>query len=453
MTPIARACALTVCPFACFLAALTGCSSGGGSSAGNDPLVGDFIVTISDMDMEATSFVTDNLASGRADAADQLTISELPLSETSTEYAQLPVSNSVVGPPTALAVSPDGRTAFVVASRAPAPAGATRTDQLADGETLTAIDLTMPLAPRVADEIFVGPRPLSVDVHPAGDLVLVARDSDDRRQLMIVGFDGSTFGVPLWGPMLGLDDDGARPSCAMWHPSGRFFGVTLPRRNQVVFYAFSRTGSTGAYSIRPWGEPVTVGKYPYSGRFTPDGRHFLTTDLQWGEDVDGFLVGAPNGEVSAIRFNASSDGTDSGPAGQHAFVGSAVVGISPEGLAISPDGRAVATANLQRSFLTEDDPRLTRGGSVTLLAFDPETGALTVVADEPVEGMPEGITFDGAGTTLAVIQFRSFGQNALEGEIAFFGVRRKAGRPTGLERASYSLGAGRGSHGLVIVPE
>ena len=83
----------------------------------------------------------------------------------------------------------------------------------------------------------------------------------------------------------------------------------------------------------------------------------------------------------------------------HRVVGDAVpTDVSAEGLAISPDGRLVATVNMRGTAFPPDSPRFQREASITLLAFDPATGRLRKLADHPFEAaLPEGGSFDAGG--------------------------------------------------------
>src|SRR5439155_934782 len=123
---------------ACLLGA-SGCKSGraggggglfsraGGSSGA--PRLGDvsghYIVSICDADTPATALADSKLGEHDPKAVDALTVLALPIREPETPWAQISVSNSVVGPPDALAVSGDGKTAVVIESRGPASAAMT----------------------------------------------------------------------------------------------------------------------------------------------------------------------------------------------------------------------------------------------------------------------------------------------------------------------------------------
>lgn len=417
---------------------LGGCA---GKPTGPGDVAGRYIVAVCDADMAATAFSTGDLGERPMDSRDTLTVVALPLKEPQTEFAQVEVSNSALGPPMMLDVSRDGRLAFVVESRKPAEPGARSLSELPVGENLAIVDLSTPMSPRLIGTVYVGEEPTAVAVHPGENLVAVVNRTP-RQQIVMLPFnpDGQISGEPMAWPMFGLDDDSARATCIAWRPQGDAIAVTLPERNEVMFYRF-RMAEDGAATLLPWGKPVAVGKFPYSGAFTPDGKFFISTDLQWGADVDGFNVGAPAGQLTSIRVEEN---------GTHRVVSTAGVGISPEGLAISNDGRMVATSNLLRSFLPDGDPRATREGSLSLLTFSPATGELTLAGEFPINAMPAGITFDSKDQFLAVTQFRSFDPAATTGELSFWRVNRDGATPT-LEQMDFFVGLGQGPHGVLII--
>jgi DNA-binding beta-propeller fold protein YncE len=412
-----------------------------GKPTGPGAVSGRYILAICDADMAATAFSTGDLGDRPMDSRDTLTVVALPLQEPQTDFAQIEVSNSALGPPTMLDVSRDGRLAFVVESRKAASGDSRSLSELPVGENLAIIDLSSPMSPKLIGTVYVGEEPTAVAVHPSENMVAVVNRTP-RQQVVMLPFnpDGQVSGEPMAWPLFGLDDDGARATCIAWRPQGDAIAVTLPERNEVMFYRF-KLAPDGSATLLPWGGPVTVGKYPYSGAFTPDGRFFISTDLQWGADVDGFNVGAPAGQLTSIRIEEG---------GAHRVVSTAGVGISPEGLAISNDGRLVATSNLLRSFLPDGDLRATREGSLSLLTLSPATGELTLAGEFPINAMPAGITFDSKDQFLAVTQFRSFDPAATTGELSFWRVNRDAAQPT-LEQMDFFVGLGQGPHGVLII--
>lgn len=424
-------------------------------------VAGTFIITVGDADMAASALVDSNLGPRDPAATDTLTVVSLPIVEPVTPHAQVSASNSFLSPPTCLSVTADGRYAFVVEYRGPAPEGATALDQLPIGNTVTAVDLTDPMKPVVIAKAEVSKEPIALSVHPNGDLVAVVAQQP-RQQIVILQFkDGQFTGEPAAWPLLGLDADDAKPSSIAWHPSGNALAVTLQDRGEVVFYRFKRGTSPqdeGSLALAPWGPPIKVGSSPLSGVFTADGTHFIVNDVMWSAD-DGFSVGAPVGQLVSIRLGAlpeadtaSVDGAQESAATGHSIVSTATVGISPIGLALSKDGTLVATANLRRSHLPDGDPRIdpeARGGSLSLATLSRD-GQLSAAGEFPLNALPAGVSFDAKDNFLLVTQFRSFDAAAVDGELSFWKVVRGGESPS-LHLQDFFVGVGKGPHGVLIV--
>ncbi len=434
---------------------LIGCAGGVGTPDPAD-VSGRYILSISDADMPATAIFDGRLAP-RTDTngptlGDSVTVIGLPLvSKTDPQYltpfAQLAgVSNSVIGPPNAVAVTRDGTRAYVVESRGAAPAGATMMSELPAGRILTAIDLTNPMTPLVLGTADVGDSPIGVDVHPSGDLVAVIT-AQPRQQLVLVPTTPAGLGEPLGWPLLGVDnDETVQGTSVQWHPGGEILAVTLPGRNEVAFYRVTRDAD-GSLGVSPWGDAVRVGRFPISGRFTPDGKHFVVAEMQWDMNNEMAMVQSTPGTLSVISVDSLLAPADRNP--QHRLVGSSPVGVNPEGLAISPDGRFVATSNFQRTFMPDDDARVTREGSISFLSLSEGSGELTPIGEYPIPGMPGGLSFDAAGRYLVVTRFRSFDPNDMDGALTFFQVH--TGDSPSLQRADFSVGVGKGPHGVLII--
>lgn len=456
VTTLRRTCSsVAAAALALASAALVGCSGGMEPS----DVSGRYILSISDADMPATAIFDGNLSPGAGTESagkDSLTTISLPIADKKdreyvTPYAQIfGVSNSVIGPPQAVAVTRDGTRAYVVESRGPAGAGATSTDDLPMGRTLTAINLSDPMHPVIAGTVEVGSEPLGVDVDPSGEMVAVIT-SQARQQIVLIAATSGGMGEPLGFPVMGLDtDENVVATSVQWHPSGKYLAVTLAARNQVVFYKFSRDAD-GSMALSPWGAPVTVGRFPYSGRFTPDGKFYIAANMEWDMNVENSFVQSPAGNLSVVRFDevgaAASPGAPAVAA--HQVVSTVPVGVNPEGLAISPDGTLVVTSNFQRTFLPSDDARVTREGSLSLLKLDGSSGKLSPVGEYPIQGMPAGLSFDARGGFVVVTQFRSFDPAAVDGMLVFWKVR--GGGSPSLERAPFTVGVGKGPHGVLII--
>ena len=405
------------------------------------------IVTISDGDMKASAYIGGQLGADRQE--DKLTVTRLTPDLTGLTSVSIDVSNSVAGPPTAVAVSPDGNWAFVTESFGQPPADGQTFRDLPIGDRLTAIDLSDLSAPAVTQDITVGKRPEGISVHPAGDLIALTLHPADGRQLAFVPFADGRLGEPQYVSLSGIEPS-ERISHVEWHPSGRFIAVTLVN-SAIIRFAQVERGEAGV-TVSMWGNPVLTSKYPFMGRFTPDGRHFLTGNLYWGSDVPGIWAEAVDGDVTSIRFaEEASPGRNGDPQVRHYLVGKAGTGKDPEGIAISPDGRYVVSVNLETSYAPSTDPRHTFYSSVSLLALDPDTGRLTHLDTVRYDGiLPEAATFDSTGRFVAVVTYDSHDPavtGAMSGALDFFRVT--ADEKLVMLKRSHALP--RGPHSMQLI--
>lgn len=187
-----------------------------------------------------------------------------------------------------MALSPDHRTAFVVETLGAIPVGATRREQLPPGNQLVAIDLADPSCPVARSQIAVAPKPETVHVHPNGELLAISTQTPGKEIILIpirAGKFGklSEFSLQQLGiqPDPALFQDGLYVSQVQWHPSGKYLAVNLDYRDEIAFFQLQRSPEKTLQLI-PWGEPVKVGKDPFTGQFTPDGRFFLSSN--WGRN-------------------------------------------------------------------------------------------------------------------------------------------------------------------------
>lgn len=429
-------------------AALPGCASD--ADVAIDPaklappqpneITGRYIAIVCDGDLSATG---DAPMSGKQ--PDMLTIVPLPfpspdqMRKYSFPFKQVEVCNSSYGPPTALAVSPNGQTVYIVESCKIGPDGGPDDDS--GGDCLYAVTINGPTDASVSGKRRVGMRPLSVNVNPQGDYLAIVT-AEPGKQLVIVKSVGGELGEALPFELPGVEDAKAEVGGVVWDPMGRYLAVTLPKQNKVMFYEFTRDSGAGLPSLRMWGEPVTAGQTCTSGVFTPDGRYFLTANLHQVEQTAGFNVMPPEGSVSLIELAA-------GPKGVHELVGQAGVGVMPESIAISPDGQYVVTANVRRSWRDDGEMAAAKtAGSLSLISVNEKDAKLTTLGEFDLKALPKGVSFDALGKNVIVAQYRSFDAGAVDSELAFF--KLVPGPKAFLVPGQWFAGIGTGAHGVVI---
>lgn len=393
-------------------------------------LQGQYLVVASDGDFFASSYVDGQIPGDDPRYQDALTLIPLPFTG---EMISLNVSNSVLTPPKIMALSPDGKAAFVVESAAQRPAGATTRADIPPGRLLTMVDLTNPRQPQIVAQKILENAPEAIDVHPEGNWLAIvtnpAADSDQPETLQLVPVSGTTLGEPLSFLLdtLGIPNTAgvSDASYVEWHPSGRYLAINLYRQNRVIFLKF--TTDAGEVGVEQWGNPVTVDPDPFSGRFTPDGNYYLTANWQRNFEADSLETRLPSqpSTVSVIRLQ-TSDAQCAEDNCVHQVTATVESDLSSEGIAISPDGTLVATANMRNTALLPNSPRFTREATVSLFRLDVATGQLQKTGDFPFEGvLPEGITFDATGDHVIVATFEYLNSPQPTGGLEIWQVNRE----------------------------
>jgi len=413
---------------------------------------GRYLVSISDADMLASAYVDGQL--GPREGRDALSVIPLGGHVRDLQAYETEASNSVAGPPVAVAVTPDGRYALVVETFSPRPDGNWQEQRFSDlghGNRISVFDLSNPTRPTEVQEMEIAERPDSVSISRDGSMIAVAfnpQGAGTETPLAIIPLSNGQLGQPVY-PSVPRVPQGQRIIHAEWHPQEDVLALVVEDVADVGFVRVVRQGNT--FELQPWGNVVQVEKAPYMARFTPDGRHVIVNGLYWGLDVEGRWSEAPRGSVVSIRLEA---GTQADGSPRHALVSRAMTGVSPEGLAISPNGRYVVTTNLERSYLPYNDDRITWFSSLTLITLDPQTGQLNRVADYPFDGiLPEAAAFDASSQYLAVVNYDFFDDRTPGGSIDFWRIASDPLNPQPmLVQTRYSVPVTRGAHSMVLVP-
>lgn len=466
-----------VLAFSSIAATLVGCagSSGRSDSRADRHRAGGtsaLLLVLADADLPPESFVGRVLAPVDQGATDLLTVVQLPLREPRTPFASVAVPNAVQGPPMSIAATPDGRFAFVTETRAPRRPTDTTIADLQPGARLTSVDLTNPGSPRVIEVLELPGAPMAVAVHPDGVTLAVACAAPSPGLVILRHNDGRFDTDPIIFDVVATsaraDGPAAPPTCVDWHPSGRYLAITIPQSDTAAFYEFNPSPTdpvTGTPlpgpAIAPWGDPVRVGGFPYAGAFTPDGRHFITTDLRWNTADPDFLRNAPSGSLTVVQLagEASSLGMPRSSA-QHRVAATVTTAPSPEGIAVSRDGSLVAVACLGDVLTAPIDSRINprpdsdapAGGVVHLYRFDHRTGALLLADTRVIDGAGSAADFGPDNNELFIAAYRSLDHTATGPELMILEIRPDfLGRPR-FAPGVIGLGVPMPPHTLRVVP-
>ncbi|MBD2260228.1 hypothetical protein H6G13_21890 [Pseudanabaena sp. FACHB-2040] len=413
---------------------------------------GRYLISVSDADMLASAYIDGSL--GPREGRDALSVIPLGGHVRDLQAYETEASNSVAGPPVVLDTTPDGRYVFVVETFAQRPEGNWEDQTFADlqhGNRIKVFDLADPAQPTLVQTLTIAERPDSVSVNADGSLVAVAinpQGDGTETPLALIPFNNGRLGQPIYPPVSTLPRE-QRLIHAEWHPTQNVLALVNETAAEVSFVQVAP--QSGSFELQPWGNTVKIEKAPYMARFTPDGRHVIVNNLFWGPDVEGTWSEAPRGSVVSIRLAA---GTQADGSPRHALVSRAMTGVSPEGLAVSPNGQYVVTTNLERSYLPYGDERITWFASISLFTLEPQTGQLNHVADYPFDGiLPEAAAFDASSQYLAVVNYDHFDDRVEGGSIDFWRIAADPLNPQPqLVPTRYSIPVTRGAHSMVLVP-
>jgi len=412
---------------------------------------GKYILSVSDTDMLASAYVDGQL--GVKEGTDKLSIIDLSAKPRDYSAVEVPASNSVAGPPAALSVDKAGKYAYIIETFTPRPTDNEKHTfaNLKPGNILTVYDLKDKSKPALVAKHSIASRPDSVDISPDGQWLLITYHPGKAEQHKPLGLYKMNKGnieesyfpaIPDWK---GSD----RLTFASWSPDGKVIGLVNSTKAEVSFYNFNPQSA----AIEKWGNSVSVGKFPFIGRFSADSKHFLVNNLFWGTDVQGKWNEAPNGTIVNIALNS---GTTKTGQPRHALSSQVMVGPSPEGFAISPSGDYVVTANMERSWLPYDDSRQSWYSSLTLIKRDPTTGAMSALHTTPYDSiLPESVVFDATGSHLAVTSFDHYDHTMPGGAIDFFKIVADPlnSAEKMIMKTRWSVPVARGPHTIVLINE
>jgi len=316
-----------------------------------------------------TTWGTDGKLQLSAPGKDVVTIIDIGTDPANPKIvATLPLANSIFGPPTNLAITPNGQLALVADSVEYAADGAGW--KSGPNNKLHVIDLTTN-PPRLIETISVGRQPSGMSINRAGNLALIANRADNS--ISVLSIEGKQV------KLIDTVAIGEHVAHVVFTPDGRRALAGKFPGHKVALLEVN--GQKVTYTKRD----LAVGLWPYNVDVTPDGRLALTADNGNSGSSDGNID-----TVSVIDLEAN-------PA---RVIDKVVVGDAPEGLAVSPTGKLAVAILLRGSSNATTEFFYNRNGSVAVLKIDGKK--VTKVGEVEVRGLPEGAVFSPDGRWLYV---------------------------------------------------
>jgi DNA-binding beta-propeller fold protein YncE len=284
--------------------------------------------------------------------------------------ATLPLENSIVGPPTNLAISPDNSIALVADSMTVVDDNGAR--KMVPTDKLWVIDLKSN-PPKLAQTVTLGKQPSGLSFSPDGKMALVCNRADGTISVLkIAGTQATVIDTIPVGPGV---------STVEFTPDGKHALTVKSPDNHVALLDVD-------------GDKVTYNKqdlptylFPYNVVVSPDSKLAITADNGFGGSADGNMD-----DVSVIDLQ-----------GPHPHVTQHItVPDAPEGLAMSPKGNLAVVASVQAS---NNPPAwfFHKAGNVTILRIDGQKVSAIKTID--VGRVPEAVAFSADGRYIYVGNF------------------------------------------------
>lgn len=394
------------------------------------------IVAVSDADMAASALVDGNLYKEKG-VRDALTLIQFPLNRNGQNINTALVSNSMTMTDKALAITNNGRLAFVLEGRGQV-ADSLPSMKVADfpaSNAMFIVDVSTP-KPAVKFKFPTGAGLTAVSLSPQGNTMLVA-SSDAGKEIKIIDIDAT--GKPTRVLTSASPAPGQQITDLTFHPGGQFVAYTIGATGEVGLMKYAIDEKTKKPYVLAHGKPVKVGTMPGSGKFTADGNFYIVADAKKAVGAGG--TGA--GEVFVVQFS-----TEDTP-GEHKVVSQAATAEAPESVAISPDGSTVAIVSAGQSYL----PFGSNGAAKSTLAIYSlgKDGKLALGNEYPFDGIfAQGVEFDRDGNALAVAVSEYLDYGNRTGGIEFWTVT-KGGKPA-LTKQPGRISLTRGCHSLRVIP-
>jgi DNA-binding beta-propeller fold protein YncE len=278
---------------------------------------------------------------------------------------------SMIGPPAAVAVARNGGFALVSAAQRLTAAGAI---ELSD--QVSVIDLARPDAPELVQTVQAGPGASGVAINRAGTLALVVSTGDDVVSVFTISGKRLTPASKIQLPAK------ARPTDVAFLPDGKSAIVVAQGAGQLM--RLSVSGATVALE----GSTIATGVQPYGVSFSPDGRYAYNTNLQGNALPAGTTPVRGQvriGTVTAVDLRSGA-------------VTATEVGVTPEHLTLSRDGRYLAVVVHNGSGGAIGTPGYWPHGA--LKVFGVRGATLTPIAETATGAWCQGATFSDDARTI-----------------------------------------------------
>jgi len=287
---------------------------------------------------------------------DAVLIVDLANPEAPKIVVSLALENTIIGPPTNLAISPNGAIALVADSMTVAEDNGVR--KMVPTDQLFVIDMKAN-PPKLVSTLHLGKQPSGLSFSPKGDMALVCNRADGS--ISILKIDGTAV------TQTGTVQVSPGVSQVVFTPDGKHALVVRSPDNKLAMLDVD-------------GDKVTYNKvdfptyqFPYNVVVSPDGKLAITADNGNSGSSDGNMDA-----VSVVDLEAPHPHV----------IAHLTVEDAPEGLAMAPNGKFAVVVNVNGSNMPQAW-YYRKTGSVTVLRINGKT--VTPIKTVEVGAFPEAV--------------------------------------------------------------
>lgn len=300
------------------------------------------------------------------------------------------VPNSVLGPPSNIAITPNGRLALVANSIRIEPTH--QTNWLPE-DFLHLLDLTT-RPPRVVGRVAAGPQPSGISIRRDGALALVANRAGGS--ISVLDIDGASVRLRQTLPIAEPADSVSDVAIS---PDGRLVLASVQKAGYLAVLRLDGNTLTNT------GHKLSACGQPYRCVITPDGALGLTAGMGAGNGLD-------HDALTVVDLKSEPPRT----------VDYVTLGAVPESIELDPGGQVLAAVLMNGSNFPPGDPKSSPHGELVLLRRG--GGTFRVTERHRIGRIPEGVAFTSDGRYLVV-------QCHPDRELWVFAMKRGRARDTG----------------------
>lgn len=273
--------------------------------------------------------------------------------------ASLPLANSLLGPPTNLQITPDGKLALLANSVVTQEKNGAWTS--VPDDKLYVVDLEAN-PPKLIDTVTVGKQPSGLAISHDGKLALIANRAG--KSISVLAIDAASVKQVAEVPM---EDEVAAVAIT---PDGK---RAFAAKNTVAKVAVLAIDGQKVTYDKALDLPAGFGVYNID--VTPDGHYAIVANTGGGTAGNMHTVMTVDSSANPPRV-----------------ISWTTVGDGPEGLAVSPDGKWAGVPLLKGTGSKPDAWNYTKEGGMVLVRIG-DGGKLEVVNELSAGRLAEGVAF------------------------------------------------------------